>query len=90
MIYSNFYFAKKMNICYLKSKNTFLKTVVLMTFTTALNIEHVLAHGKGMYTTKVAAEERAMELNCKGTHENNGKWMPCLDEADLHKALRKQ
>jgi len=48
------------------------------------------AHGKGMYPSQPAAAARAKELNCTGTHENNGKWMPCKDEADLHRALRRQ
>ena len=50
----------------------------------------VEAHGKGMYSSQSEAAARAKELNCSGTHENNGKWMPCLDEADLHRALRRQ
>ncbi|AII43269.1 hypothetical protein KR100_07825 [Synechococcus sp. KORDI-100] len=47
-------------------------------------------HGKGIYDTKAEAEKRAREIGCEGVHENNGRWMPCLDEADLHKALRRQ
>lgn len=70
--------------------NTCVKTIAFLTCAYAVNIEYAHAHGKGMYTTQAAAEERAKELNCEGTHENNGKWMPCRDEADLHKALRKQ
>jgi len=23
-------------------------------------------------------------------HQNNGRWMPCSDEAELHRMLRKQ
>ena len=52
--------------------------------------EQAIAHGKGLYATQEAAEKRAKELNCSGTHENNGKWMPCQDEADLHRAMRRQ
>ena len=48
------------------------------------------SHGKGMYDTKAEAEKRAREIGCEGVHENNGRWMPCLDEADLHRALRRQ
>ena len=48
------------------------------------------SHGKGMYDTKAEAEERAQEIGCEGVHENNGRWMPCLDEADLHKTMRRQ
>tara|TARA_Y200000002_G_scaffold234370_1_gene193584 strand:- start:126 stop:344 length:219 start_codon:yes stop_codon:yes gene_type:complete len=55
-----------------------------------LTPDRVEAHGKGMFATQSEAEARAQELNCKGSHENNGKWMPCQDEADLHRALRRQ
>ncbi|WP_341884273.1 DUF3721 domain-containing protein [Synechococcus sp. UW140] len=50
----------------------------------------VLAHSKGMYKTRAEAEKRALELGCKGSHQNNGLWMPCADESNLHKELRKQ
>jgi hypothetical protein len=46
------------------------------------------AHSKGLYDTKQQAEQRARELGCAGTHQNNGKWMPCRDEAALHQHLR--
>ena len=56
----------------------------------------VFAHSKGMYPTKKAALEQASKLGCQGAHQNNGghlgnpAWMPCLDEADLHRAQRRQ
>lgn len=49
-----------------------------------------LAHAKGMYKTQAEAEKRAKELGCKGTHLNNGLWMPCSGEAMLHKELRQE
>ncbi len=49
-----------------------------------------LAHAKGMYKTQAEAEQRAKELGCKGTHQNNGLWMPCSGEAMLHKELRQE
>lgn len=55
-----------------------------------LSADRAESHGKGMFATQSEAEARARELNCKGSHENNGKWMPCQDEADLHRALRRQ
>lgn len=66
--------------------------VIILTtvFMITANTEQAIAHGKGLYPTKEAAEKRAKELNCSGTHENNGKWMPCQDEADLHRAMRRQ
>ena len=50
----------------------------------------VLAHAKGLYKTQAEAEQRAMELGCKGTHQNNGLWMPYSGEAMLHKELRQE
>ena len=48
------------------------------------------AHAKGLYKTQAEAEKRAKELGCKGTHQNNGLWMPCGHEAMLHKELRQE
>jgi hypothetical protein len=49
-----------------------------------------LSHPKGLYRTRAEAEKRARELGCKGTHQNNGLWMPCSGEAMLHKELREE
>jgi hypothetical protein len=49
-----------------------------------------LAHAKGLYKTQAEAEKRARELGCKGTHQNNGLWMPCAHEAMLHRELRQE
>ena len=49
----------------------------------------VHAHAKALYKSKAEAE-RAWELGCKGTHQNNGLWMPCSGEAMLHKELRQE
>ena len=49
-----------------------------------------LAHAKGLYKTQAEAEKRAKELGCKGTHQNNGLWMPCSHEAMLHQELRQE
>ena len=48
------------------------------------------AHAKGMYKTEAEANKRAKELGCKGTHLNNGLWMPCSHEAMLHQELRQE
>ncbi len=34
------------------------------------------AHSTGIYKTQAEAEQRARELGCQGTHQNNGLWMP--------------
>ncbi len=49
-----------------------------------------LGHGKGLYSTEDEAQARADEIGCTTVHQNNGKWMPCADERELHQQLRKQ
>ena len=49
-----------------------------------------LAHGKGLYPNEAEAQQRAAEIGCTSVHENNGRWMPCTDERELHQQLRKQ
>ena len=49
-----------------------------------------MAHGKGLYGTEAEAQQRASEIGCTNVHENNGRWMPCADERELHQQLRKQ
>ncbi len=49
-----------------------------------------LAHGKGLYATEAEAQQRAIEIGCTSVHKNNGRWMPCADEQELHQQLRKQ
>ena len=49
-----------------------------------------MAHGKGLYATEAEARQRAAEIVCRSVHENNGRWMPCADERELHQQLRKQ
>ena len=48
------------------------------------------AHSTGIYKSEAAAKQRATELGCDSVHQNNGRWMPCSDEAELHRMLRKQ
>ena len=49
-----------------------------------------LTHGKGLYATEDEAQQRAEQLGCSGTHQNNNRWMPCANEQELHQQLRKQ
>ena len=71
------------------------KTETLLSLAIALATVFVgnspaLAHGKGLYSTEAEAQARAVEIGCKTVHQNNGKWMPCEDERELHQQLRKQ
>tara|TARA_Y100000991_G_scaffold131931_1_gene99414 strand:- start:679 stop:1152 length:474 start_codon:yes stop_codon:yes gene_type:complete len=49
-----------------------------------------LAHSTGIYKSEAEAKDRANELGCDSVHQNNGRWMPCVDEAELHRMLRKE
>ncbi|MAD68624.1 hypothetical protein SynBIOSU31_01944 [Synechococcus sp. BIOS-U3-1] len=48
------------------------------------------AHSKGLYATEAEARQRAEQIGCNAVHENNGRWMPCANERELHQQLRKQ
>ena len=47
------------------------------------------AHFRGIFLTEVEAEKRALEIGCKGAHKSKDKWLPCTNEEELHKFLRK-
>ena len=47
------------------------------------------AHMKGTFSSEQEAENRSLELGCKGIHKNQNKWLPCENEKELHKYLRK-
>ena len=49
-----------------------------------------LAHSKGLYATESEARHRAEAIGCSAVHKNNGRWMPCANERELHQQLRKQ
>ena len=55
-----------------------------------VNTTTAMAHGKGLYATETEAKQRAAEIGCSSVHENNGRWMPCANERELHQQLRKQ
>ena len=65
---------------------------ISFTFVAAF-VDHPIAshaHGKGIYQSKADAQQRASEIGCTTVHQNKGKWMPCADERELHRQLRKQ
>ena len=47
------------------------------------------AHLRGNYLTESEAKEKAKELGCSGTFKLKEMWMPCHNEIELHKYLRK-
>ena len=47
------------------------------------------AHMKGTFSTEKEAEKKSFALGCVGIHKNQDKWLPCENEKELHKYLRK-
>ena len=55
-----------------------------------LNLNHFShAHMRGTFSSEKEAAERSLELGCDGIHKNQDKWLPCENETELHKYLRK-
>ena len=48
-----------------------------------------LAHMRGIFLSEEEAEKKSLELGCEGIHKNQDKWLPCEDEKELHRYLRK-
>ena len=67
-----------------------LLALVLLAAASAGLAVSVQAHSKGIYESEAEAKQRATELGCDSVHQNNERWMPCSDEAELHRMLRKQ
>ena len=67
-----------------------LLALVLLAAASAGLAVSVQSHSKGIYESEAEAKQRATELGCDSVHQNNERWMPCSDEAELHRMLRKQ
>ena len=48
------------------------------------------AHRKGIYASEAEARTQAEKIGCADVHQNNGRWMPCADERELHQQMRRQ
>ena len=72
------------------NKTETLMSVAITLVAVFVGSSPALAHGKGLYSTEAEAQARADEIGCITVHQNNGKWMPCTDERELHRQLRKQ
>ena len=67
---------------------SFLITITLLkSFQIFMGYSH--AHMRGTFLSEEEAEKRSLELGCEGIHKNQGKWMPCKNEKELHIYLRK-
>ena len=67
-----------------------LSALVFALTALVLTTDPALAHSKGLYKSEAEAWKRAEQIGCDAVHKNNGRWMPCADERELHQHLRKQ
>ena len=67
--------------------------IVICAFAIDLKIvnfnNYLHAHMRGKFSSEKEAEDKSLELGCEGTHKNQDKWLPCKNEKELHKYLRK-
>ena len=77
----------KFEVFYINLRN--LKLFIIFFFLTLNfnNFSH--AHMRGTFSSEQDALKRSLELGCVGTHKNQDKWLPCENEKELHKYLRK-
>ena len=47
------------------------------------------AHIRGTFSSEEEALKKSLTIGCKGIHKNKDKWLPCTNEKELHKYLRK-
>ena len=70
--------------------NLVFKKLKILTFFLFINFNlSSNAHIKGTFSIKKDAEKKSLELGCVGIHKNQDKWLPCENEKQLHKHLRK-
>ena len=70
----------------------FFKNIKIFTFFFFFFLNFNLSshgHMKGTFSTEKDAEKESLELGCDGIHKNQDKWLPCENEKELHKYLRK-
>ncbi len=59
-------------------------------FFLTFNLNHYLhAHMRGTFSSEQDALNKSLELGCEGIHKKKEKWLPCENEKELHKYLRK-
>ena len=69
---------------------------VVMNLITAISVAIIFsvspahAHRKGIYASEAEALMQAEKIGCTDVHQNNGRWMPCADERELHQQMRRQ
>ena len=69
----------------LKNLKFFIFSIFL--FLNFNNYSH--SHVRGEFLSEEDAKNKSLELGCKGIHKKRDKWLPCKNEQELHRFLRK-
>ena len=67
----------------------YLKPFIVLFFLSLNLSDYSHAHMKGIFSSEEDALKKSLELGCEGIHKNQDKWLPCENEKELHKYLRK-
>ena len=67
----------------------YLKPFIVLFFLSLNLSDYSHAHMKGIFSSEQDALKRSLELGCEGIHKNQDRWLPCENEKELHKYLRK-
>jgi hypothetical protein len=65
-------------------------TMTVITIAVAMSFTSAHAHRKGIYASEAEALTQAEKIGCTDVHQNNGRWMPCANERELHQQMRRQ
>jgi hypothetical protein len=67
-----------------------VEQLLLGAMTIAVSFTSAHAHRKGIYASEAEALTQAEKIGCTDVHQNNGRWMPCANERELHQQMRRQ
>ena len=67
-----------------------LKFFIFLFFLSLIFNNYSHAHMQGNFSSELEAEKKSLELGCEGIHKNQNKWLPCKNEKELHRYLRRQ
>jgi hypothetical protein len=78
------------NIPNQRNITTVMNLITVISIAITLSTSPAYAHRKGIYASEDEALTQAEKIGCTDVHQNNGRWMPCADERELHQQMRRQ
>ena len=84
-VFGNLFTKFQLMDIFIKNLKIFIYLIFL--FLNFNNYSH--AHMSGEFLSEEDAENKSLELGCEGIHKKEDKWLPCKNEKELHRFLRK-